>query len=353
MEEPKDPTWLRLTGRILGLAIVLGTIVVAFYVTRLLYHRPRTDNALVRANVVGIAPQVSGPITDLRVVDNQEVQEGDLLFVIDPQPFEVELERAHAQLLLARSDLQAISNAVAAAKADTQRLEVESDFADAHAKRLETLGVGKFITQDTLEGAWAKSSAARASLEQSRQEVSRQRSLIGQFGEENAHLKAAEAAVHAAELNLSYCRVRAPFRARVTNLNISKGEYAQVGKLVFALVDIRAWYVLANFQETYLEAIRPGVPADVFLLSYPGRRFRGTVEGAGWAILSPDDKSTGGLPEVSPTLNWVRLAQRIPVRIRLEEPDPQYPFRMGMTALVTLHPEKGNKASEPARKLSQ
>jgi multidrug resistance efflux pump len=345
MEDPKDPLWLRLTGRILGLAIVLGTIAMAFHVSRLLYRRPRTDNAQVRANVVGIAPHVSGPITELRVVDNQEVQEGDLLFVIDPQPFEVELERARAQLLLARSDLQAISNAVAAATADAQRLEVESDFADAHAKRLETLVAGQFITQDTLEGARTRSSAARASLEQSRHELERQRSLIGQFGEENAHLKVAEAAVHAAELNLSYCRVRAPFRARVTNLNISKGEYAQVGKEVFALVDIRAWYVMANFQETYLEAIRPGVAADVFLLSYPGRRFRGTVEGAGWAILSPDEKSSGGLPEVSPSLNWVRLAQRLPVRIRLEEPDPQYPFRMGMTALVTVHPEKGNDAS--------
>src|SRR5262245_19167753 len=108
MEELKEPTWLRLTGRLLGLAIVLGTIVVGFHVTRLNYRRPRTDNALVRANVIGIAPHVSGPITELRVVDNQEVQEGDLLFVIDPQPFEVELERAGAQLLLARSELQAI-----------------------------------------------------------------------------------------------------------------------------------------------------------------------------------------------------------------------------------------------------
>src|SRR5271163_3706770 len=125
MADSKDPLWLRITGRLLGLAIIVAGIAVAWHVTELLYHRPRTDDALVRANLVGIAPHVSGPIIELLVVDNQEVKEGDLLFVIDPRPFEVELERAKANVLLARSDLQSISNAIAGAAADSQRLEVE------------------------------------------------------------------------------------------------------------------------------------------------------------------------------------------------------------------------------------
>src|SRR3974377_2295814 len=111
MANPRDPLWLKITGRLLGLAIIASSILIALYVTRLLYHRPRTDDAQVRANIVGIAPHVSGPITALLVGDNQEVREGDLLFVIDPRPFEVELERARASVLLAQTDLRSISNA--------------------------------------------------------------------------------------------------------------------------------------------------------------------------------------------------------------------------------------------------
>ncbi len=347
MAESKDPIWLRIIGRVLGLAIIFGSLAITLYVTRLLYHRPRTDDALVRANIVGIAPHVSGPITELHVVDNQEVKEGDLLFVIDPRPFEVDLERAKANLMLARSDLQSISNAIAAASADSQRLEFESSFAADHAKRLESLLAGQYVTKDDYQAAEVKSRAAAAALDQSHQEIARQKSLLAQFGDVNARIKAAEAAVDAAELNITYCHVRAPFPARITNLNISKGEYAQAGRQVFALVDTRAWYVLANFQETYLEYIHPGMRADVFLLSYPGRRFSGVVEGTGWAVLSQDETTVGVLPNVNPTLNWVRLAQRLPVRIRLDDPDPMRPYRMGMTAVVTLHPDEQFESSSP------
>ena len=337
MDNPQSPRWLQLTGRLLGLAIIIGSLAMALYVTRLLYHRPRTDDAVVRANLVGIAPHVSGPIIELNVADNQEVQEKDLLFVIDPRPFQVDLERAQANLLLTESEVLATSNAVASARTDVQQLEVEDAFAADHVKRLTSLIAGKFVTQDEFQAAQVKASAARAALAQAREELARQQNLLAQYGDLNAHLKAAEAAVDAAKLNLDYCRVRAPFHGRITNLNISRGEYAQAGKQVFALVDIRTWYVIANFQETYLEHIKIGMPADVFLLSYPGHRFHGTVEGIGWAVLSPDEQTVGVLPSVTPTLNWVRLAQRIPVRIRLEAPDPNQPYRMGMTAVVTLY----------------
>src|SRR5215471_8261553 len=200
MAETHEPLWLRIIGRLLGLGIILGSLGMALHVTRLLYHRPRTDDALVRANLIGIAPHVSGPIVELNVVDNQAVREGDLLFVIDPRPFEVELERARANLLLTQSELQSTSNAVAAASADAQRLEVESAFAADHVKRLESLLARQFVTQDDYEAAQVKSRSAGAALDQSRQELARQRSLLAQFGDVNARLKAAQAAVDAAEL---------------------------------------------------------------------------------------------------------------------------------------------------------
>jgi multidrug resistance efflux pump len=336
MEHSEDPFWLRMTARLLGVAIIFSSVAVVIYISRLLYQRPRTDDAVVRANIVGITSQVSGPITELDVADNQEVEEGDLLFVINPQPFEVELERAQANLLLVQSQLSSISNAVAAAKDEVQALEIEYNFQNEHAQRLKSLVAQNAISRDEYDAGQSKARAARADLEQSRQELSRQQSLLGQFGDSNAHLDVSKAAVNAAELNLSYCHVRAPFRGRVTNLNISKGKYAQAGQPVFALLDTRAWYVIANFQETYLNFIRPGMAADIFLLSYPGQRFRGKVEGIGWAVIPQGMENDGVLPNVNPTLNWVRLAQRIPVRIRLENMNTNSPYRMGMSAVVTL-----------------
>jgi multidrug resistance efflux pump len=336
----------RLIGRLTGLAIILGSIGLAVHISREHYHAPRTNDASVRANIVGIAPNVSGQIVKLNVVDNQEVNEGDILFVIDPRPFEIELERARANLLLAQTQISATSNAVAAAQMNVQRLEAESAYATDHEQRLQTLVAKKFVTQDDLQSAQVSAHSAEASLAQARAELSRQNSLLGQVGDVNAYLKVAEAAVHSAELNLNYCRVRAPFKGRVTNLNISQGEYAKASTQVFALVDTRHWYVMANFQETYLASIHPGMNAEVYLMSYPNRRIRGKVQGVGWAIQSPDAPVAGVLPSVEPTLNWTRLAQRIPVRIELEADNPQQPYRMGMTAVVILRQAREAKPAD-------
>jgi membrane fusion protein, multidrug efflux system len=343
-----ENSWLtRLTGRLLGLSIILGSIGLVAYISREHYRQPRTNDANVRANIVGIAPNVSGPIVQLNVVDNQEVNEGDVLFVIDPRPFEIELERARANLLLTQTQISATSNAVAAAQMNVQRLEAESTYAADHVQRLEPLLAKKFVTPDNLQSAKVDAHSAEASLAQARAELSRQKSLLGQVDDVNAYLKVAEAAVRSAELNLNYCRVRSPFKGRVTNLNIAQGEYANAGVQVFALVDTRHWYVMANFQETFLGSIYPGMDAEVYLMSYPNRKFHGKVQGVGWAIQTPDNSVPGVLPSVAPTLNWTRLAQRIPVRIELEDGDPQKPYRMGMTAMVILREGAGGQFPKP------
>lgn len=336
MPAASEPVWLPRIGRVLSLLIIATAVVIAAYVTLRTYRRPRTDDASVRANIVGIAPHVSGPIVELPIVDNQDVPEGALLFLIDPRPYEAALEQAQADLLLAQAEIDAIKNAVAGAHAEVTRLEAEAAYAGDHVRRLEPLLPQQFVTRDRFEEAQTRHRAAVAAVEKARQELARQESLLAQFGELNARRAAAEAAVRNAELNVGYCRVVAPFPARITNLNISRGEYAVAGKQVFALVDTRHWYVLANFQETYLESIRPGMAVEVFLLSYPNHRIRGWVQGIAWAISPLDGGTVGVLPKVDPTLNWVRLANRIPVRIELEPPTPERPYRMGMTAVVTV-----------------
>lgn len=336
MAAARDPAALRLIGRLLGIAIVVATALLGTHVYRSLYRHPRTDDAYVRANVIGIAPHVGGPIVDLPIVDNQRVRAGDLLFVIDPRPYQAVLEQARAQLELTNLEIKGYEQAVAAAQATVLQREAEAAYATQYLHRVEPLLDGQFVTENQVFEARTKTAAARAAVEHARSELQRARDLLGQLGDVNARRQAAEAAVTDAELNVQYCFVRAPFDAYVTNLNIAVGQYANKGQDVFALVDDREWYVMANFRESFLRHIAPGMAADIYLLSYPTHRFRGRVQGIGWALYQENGATVGVLPAVAPTLNWVRLAQRFPVRIVLEEHDPAHPFRMGQTAVVTV-----------------
>ena len=388
--DPSDPGARRIIGRLLGIGIV-GAAVIAVAVTLLQWAtRPQTDDATVRANFVGIAPQVNGHIVELHVRDNQQVKEGDLLFLIDPRPYEIALERARATLALTRKEVDGLKNGAATAvagvsraeaqlnasaaevnnremgpvvaDAEISRLEAQFQHADDHLKRLEPLLPQQFVTEDRVEEARTQRAAAlaalneararkraaeaalvstraqhvatEAALHQARSERSRADDAIGQIEGINARIAAAEAAVHAAELDLGYCRVRAPFTGLVVNMNISNGAFAKAGVEVFTLVDTRSWYVVANFRETQLRHIPSGAPVDLYLQSMPGKHFRGTVVGLGWAVLPENGTSVNGLPRVERSLDWIRLAARFPIRIKVENPDDS--FRLGASAIATV-----------------
>ena len=416
---PSVPEGRRLLGRLIAAGIV-GGAVIAVAVTLLQWEtRPQTDDATVRANFIGIAPQVNGHIVELRVRDNQQVKQGDLLFVIDPRPYEITLARAQAALALTRKEVDGLRNGVSsaasgvakaaaqldasaadvrrresdpvAADAEIARLEAQRVAAEAtlrraqaelkqagdHLSRLEPLLPRQFVTEDRVEEARTKRISAsmaveqartsvlatdaaldeararkgaavatlaatraqhvatEASLQQSRSERARAEDAVGQVAGMNARVAAAEAAVHSAELDLEYTRVLAPFSGRVVNLNISIGAFARAGTEVFTLVDIATWYVMANFRETQLRHIPAGAPVDIYLQSHPGRHFRGTVVGLGWAVLPDNGTSVNGLPRVERSLDWIRLAARFPVRIKVEDPDES--FRVGASAVATVH----------------
>ena len=417
-ELPSDPGARRIIGRLLG-AGILGATAIAVVVTLLQWDTsPQTDDATVRANLIGIAPEVSGRIAELRVSDNQKVQEGDLLFLIEQRPYEIALERARATLALTRKEVDSLKNGAASATAGVSRAEAqlnasaaevtshemdpvvadaeivrleaqrvaadaslrsaEEDFrtADDHVKRLEPLLAKQFVTADSVEEARTRRTSAairveqartgvqsaaaaldeakarkrasvatlassraqhvgsEAALLQARSDWSRAENNIGETEGINARVAVAEAAVHSAELDLSHCSVRAPFTGLVVNLNISKGAFARAGTEVFTLVDTRSWYVVANFRETQLRHILSGAPADLYLESQPGRHFRGTVVGLGWAVAPENGKTQQGLPSVDRSLNWIRLAARFPVRIKVENPDDS--FRIGASAVATV-----------------
>jgi len=418
-DELRGSSARRIAGRLLGALIVAGAA-VAVIVTLVQWDiRPQTDDATVRANFVGIAPQVNGHIVDLRVRDNQQVSEGDVLFIVDPRPYEISVARARASLALTRKEVDGLRKGVStadagvaraaaqlnASAADVVRRETDPVAADAEIARLEAQRVAseaalqrakaelrhaedylgrveqllpeKFVTEDkvdeartkrvsaamaaeqartsvlaadaALDEARAKKKAAvaalaatraqhiatEAALQQSRSERGRAEDTVGQVADMNARVAAAEAALHSAELDLEFTRVRAPFSGRVVNLNISIGAFARSGTEVFTLVDTGTWYVMANFRETQLRHVPAGAPVDLYLQSHPGRRFRGTVVGLGWAVLPENGTSVGGLPRVERSLDWIRLAARFPVRIKVEDPDDS--FRIGASAVATVH----------------
>jgi len=357
-----DPGVRRVIGRVLGVGIV-GAAAVAVAVTVFLWQtRPQTDDATVRANFVGITPQVSGHIVELPVHDNQLVNKGDLLFLIDPRPYEIALARARATLALTLNEVDGLRNGAASARAGVSRAESqlrasaeevtrqEAQFkhADDHLQRLEPLLALQFVTMDRLEeartqrdsaaaalaGVRAQHGATEAALQQARTERARAEDAIGESEGFNARVAAAEAAVHAAELDLGYCRVVAPFTGKVVNLNISEGAFARAGGEVFVLVDTRTWYVVANFRETQLRHIHAGAPADLYLQFEPAKSFHGTVVGLGWAVLPENGTSVNGLPRVERSIDWIRLQARFPVRIQVDDPDDS--FRLGASAVATI-----------------
>jgi multidrug efflux system membrane fusion protein len=393
----KTLSWV-VSGGIVIAAVALGLAV--------LYHAnyyPRTDDAEVLANFIGIAPQVEGRIIHLNVHDNQFVKAGDLLFEIDARPFQYALERSlseqatlEGQIEDERRRIAALVSAVSVSEANIQSAEADVDrweatveqaradvanaeeginrataewtYANNNLHRIEPLLEKHFVTADQVDRAKATEIAqaetlkqansqlrlaqagvtaakaqydhslavvqqSKAQHQQSQHAVTTLEPLINQRG-------ARAAAVKNARYDLNNCRVLAPFDARVTNLIISEGAYAHVGQQIFTLIDARTWWAVANFREGQLHRITPGMQADVYVMSRPDVRFSGVVDSVGFGV-TPDADVIGrfspgaGLPDVQRTLNWVRLASRFPVRVRVRNPPPDL-FRVSESAVVIV-----------------
>lgn len=389
---PPRGGWRRVAGILLGPLMALSGIASLLFLAVALDVRPRTLDAAVRANTIGIAPHVSGPIVDLRVVDNQSVRKGDVLFVVDPRPYAADLADAEANLALIDMEIAALRARVVAAdrgveEANALLVEAEADavYARLYLDRVRPLLSERFVTPDQVDKAASEVEALDAAVATARARIAareadlavavaalgdlddlpdaipveaateRDLDMVEADGSDamaararppevepsdlNARRIAAMAAVAKARLFLEYCTVRSPLDGYVTNLNIAVGEYANEGRQVFALVDGSVWYVMANFKETYLSYIDVGDEVEVYLMARPSERWRGVVQGVGWAIDLADgrDIPRTDLPRVEPTLDWVRLARRFPVRIVLED-GPDVPIRMGETAAVIVLP---------------
>jgi multidrug efflux system membrane fusion protein len=341
---PRDPSAGRkIVGKIISVVIIVAAVVLALGVWGIIEQHPRTDDATVRANVVGIVPRVRGLIVKLKVQDNQAVKEGDVLFEIDAEDYELAIDKSKAalaaldqQIEAARGGDAALKFGVKAAEAGVERTQAQLKQADDSLKRLQPLLPKGFATAEQVETVQTAKQTAAAALAAAEQQLNQAKVAIGTLDTLTAQRPGAVAALRLAELELSYCKVTAPFPGRVISLNISAGAYTSAGIPVFSLLDTRHWYVMANFREAEIRHVAPGTLAEVYLLSAPEKKFRATVQGISWAVKPEGEIDLPhGVPYVKRELNWVHIAQRFPVRLEVESPDPEI-FRMGASAVVII-----------------
>jgi multidrug resistance efflux pump len=325
------------------ISVIVLSLTVAGVVAALYYRSseryPGTDDAYVDADVVGIVAQVAGPIVNLPIEDNQAVRAGDLLFEIDPRPFQIAVAQARAELDKTGQNVSALADQVASAEAHLQEARAKLRLAETQWKRIEPLAkLGAVPFQDR-DKARAGLDEARSGLADAKAQLAKAQHQLGASGEDNADVRAALAQLENAELQLSYTRVVAPVNGYVTDLTLSRGSYATVGSPMLSLINTDSWHVVAYLQETRLRDIRPGQPARVYPPAYSGVHFDGLVQGIGWGVEQPDsegERGPDGVPSVNPTVDWVRLEQRFPVRITLIDRDPAHSLRKGMRASARI-----------------
>ena len=332
--------------KIPALILVLLTLVVLVFVIWRVDRSPSTNDAYAAADTIDVVPEVSGRIVELAVKDNQPVKQGDLLFRIDPRQYQANLAKAEAALIALDKQIMLTQRSVDAQKYGADSVQAAVAKARAAAKqagdtlrRTEPLLSEGFVSAEDVDRARTAQRAAAADLNAILLQAQQAASAVSGVDALVAQREVVQADIALTKLYLDMTIVRAPFDGRIVSLKTSVGQFASAMKPVFTLIDTRQWYVIANFRETDLKNIRPGVPATIHLMSDSGRTFQGKVDSIGYGVL-PDDGGIvlGGLPHVSRSINWVRVAQRFPVKIMVDKPDAEM-FRIGASAVATLEPQ--------------
>ena len=332
---PKKPR--RLVKLIVCIAALALAIALVFYYERFIAPFESTDDAFIEGDATPIAPQVPGQVVRLLVTDNQEVNAGDLLLEIDPRDYQAKVDQARASLAAARSTLEQAKAllTVDLAKVDQEKAnviatEAKANFAAADFERYRSVGaLAVSKSQLDLSGTQSRSSAAEVDVARNRESAAEAQVKLDQasIATAAAQVEMKEADARQAELYLSYTRVTAPLSGFVTHRTLDNGAYVQPGQDLLAIMP-RAVYIIANFKENQLAHMQPGQPVKVHIDAYPQATFKGHVDsiqagtGARFSLLPPEN-ATG---------NYVKVVQRVPVKILLDDiPKGNYVFGAGLS----------------------
>ncbi|KKC37780.1 hypothetical protein WH87_08735 [Devosia epidermidihirudinis] len=329
-------------GKLIGYGIMLATLVLVYLAFAANAQSPRSDVAEIEAPLVHISSTVPGRVIAIEVANNAKVQKGDVLFRIDPEPYQLRLDQAQAELRATESELAQgqrniateQSNAEVAQK-QIERAQFNSDLAQQTLDRLEPLLDRGFVTAQQVDQARTALNDALVSLAQALQQSQGASQIIGTLDTRQAQVDTARATVSLAQRDLDNTIVRAPFDGRIVGLVMPAGEYVITGQTVFSLIDTSGWEAVAFFRETELPSISIGDHAQVFVMADADNPISGTVSAIGWGVRSEDAATILGLPLVSNSLNWVKVAKRFPVYVHLHEP-PDDIMRVGASAVVVI-----------------
>lgn len=338
----------KLASRTLAILVALGAVGAAAFLgwrqISLAESNPLSQDAVLTAAIVNISASVPGRIVEIGVRENQAVKKGDLMFALDQTNYRLAVDQAAADLRVAeaghadalRTASAEQSNAVIAQEQVT-RAQSNLDLATQTLARLEPLRPKGYVSAQQVDDARTAKRDAEVSLSQALKQQEAAAALVTDAAAAAAVVEARKAALAIAEQELANTIVRAPFDGRVAGLKLAPGEYVLPGQSVFTLIDTSAWYASATFLETELPKIAIGDCATVYALADRTRAISGRVEGSAWGVLSEDVLNLPrSLPLVPKNLDWVRIAQRFPVRILLDDP-PENLMRVGASATAIVH----------------
>jgi membrane fusion protein, multidrug efflux system len=308
-----------------------------------------TENAYVKTDIVAVSPDIDGRVVAVAVAENQLVKQGEVLFRIDPEPFRIALDMAEAKVLSVRQDIEGLRAEFHQIEAEIAEAQERARFFEQQARRQRELEERGIATQARLDEAEMELAAARQQTLALREKV---RTVLARLGGDPASaaelhpaFREAEAARDMAALDLDRTMVTAPVDGIVSRMRLQPGEWVEAGTPAFSIIDPASLWIEANLKETQLEHVTVGQKVEIAVDAYPSTVWQGAV-----ASISP---ATGAefalIPPQNATGNWVKVVQRLPVRIAVEAVDGQPPLRAGMTVTVAIDTEREPKLAALAR----
>jgi multidrug efflux system membrane fusion protein len=333
------PAW----AKAVAILIILVALILAIYVANRWWETPSTDDATIDADVVHVAAAVGGRIIAIPVSENSRVNAGDLLFQIDPLPFELAVRQAQSDLALAQAGLATQRRVLSTQRSTASvagdqvgRATTNLNLAQRTVDRLRPLAAKGYIPRQQLDNAESAARDAATSLQQAREQAGAAVRAIDTEAGAEATVRARQAALGIAKRALDDTTVRATHPGRVVGLTVKSGEIVIPSQTLFTLVTNDEWYAVGNFRETQLKAIKVGDCATAYSLIDRSKPIKGFVQGIGAGVL---DTERVDLPRSAPyverSLNWVRVAQRFPVRVRLQNA-PAGLMRLGASAVIEV-----------------
>jgi membrane fusion protein, multidrug efflux system len=330
-------------GALIALAVTTLAVAGAVLVSSWARHHPSSSDASIDADVVHVAAAVGGRIIDIRVRENSTVHRGDVLFQIDPLPYQLLVSQSQADLALAEAQLETQrkyvstqrSNA-AVAHDQTANAKANFDLATRTADRLRPLTAKGYVPNQQLDQADVTANDAATRLQQAQVLQLAAAQAVDTVQAAESLVAARHAALALAKRNLEDTTVRAAHDGLIVGLTVSSGEFVVPGQSLFTLIATEEWFASANLRETDLGAVHAGDCVTVYSMIDRRLAIRGMVDSIGWGVLDQDRINLPrSVPYVERSLNWVRVAQRFPVRIRLENPPPQV-MRLGASAVIEI-----------------